>query len=301
MRRAGRSRIPLLAAAVLLIEAGLAVAGNTPGAGTSAGDGVSLAAAEGRPPVLAGVGFEQKLGARLPLDLVFRDESGAEIQLGELFGERPVLLSLGYYGCPMLCPLVMDGLVRSLKPLSFSAGREFEVLTLSIDPEEGPEQARKRRQQSLERYDRKGSEKGWHFLTGSADSIARLTQAVGFRYRRDEVSGEYAHAAGVVIVTPNGEVSRYLFGAEYAPRDLRLALVEASESRIGGLAEQILLYCFHYDPTQGRYTAVALSSLRIAGVLTVAVLGGLIAFALWRERRNTRRAARAGAALGVSR
>ena len=260
-----------------------AIAGaTTPGTGGTVGEpGVR---ANGLQPALEGVRFEQRLGDDLPLDLAFRDEQGRAVRLGDFFSGRPVLLSLGYYRCPMLCPMVRDGLVRSIKPLSFSAGREFEVVVVSIDPDEGPDDARSRRDESLSRYDREGTEGGWHFLTGSPESIARLSDAVGFRYSRDEKTGQFAHAAGVVIATPGGEISRYLFGAEFSPRDVRLALVEASESRIGGLTDQLLLFCFHYDPTAGRYTAVALRSLRIAGVLTVVAIAGFIGLSFWRER-----------------
>jgi protein SCO1/2 len=256
---------------------------STPGADGGFGEPAALTA-NGLPAALEGVRFDQRLGGHLPLDLGFRDEEGRAVSLGEFFGKRPVLLSLGYYNCPMLCPMVRDGLVRSIKPLSFSAGREFEVVIVSIDPDEGPKDAKPRREDSLSRYDRSGTEGGWHFLTGSRESIARLTDAVGFRYSRDAATGQFAHAAGLVVATPSGEISRYLFGAEFSPRDVRLALVEASESRIGGLTDQLLLFCYHYDPAAGRYSAVALGSIRIAGILTVAAIVGFIGLSFWRER-----------------
>jgi protein SCO1 len=281
----------LLAASILLSLCAAPSLGDTPGANDAAGAPSGVAAGS-LPKALEGVRFDQRLGEDLPLDLPLRDEHGREVRLGDFFGERPVILSLGYYGCPMLCPLVMDGLVRSLKPLTFSAGSEFDVVTVSIDPEEGATDASKRREQSLDRYDRAGSEDGWHFLTASPESIRQLTDAVGFRYSRDPVTGQYAHAAGVVVATPQGEIARYLFGAEYSPRDLRLALVEASENKIGALTDQILLFCFHYDPAAGRYSAVALGSLRAAGVLTVLAIVGFIAFSLRREKRTAARTAR---------
>lgn len=284
--------IRLGGALLLALVAATPSSGDTPGADSVAGAPAGVAAGS-LPKALEGVRFDQRLGEDLPLDLPLRDESGREVRLGEFFGKRPVILSLGYYGCPMLCPLVMDGLVRSLKPLTFSAGQEFDVVTVSIDPEEGATDASRRREQSLDRYDRSGTEDGWHFLTASPESIRKLTDAVGFRYSRDPVTGQYAHAAGVVVVTPKGEIARYLFGAEYSPRDLRLALVEASENKIGALTDQILLFCFHYDPAAGRYSAVALGSLRAAGVLTVLAIAGFIGLALWREKRTA-------AARGVS-
>jgi protein SCO1/2 len=272
-----------------VVAAGVLVAASadatTPGTGQGSGEEAGVRA-DGLPPALEGVRFDQRLGDHLPLDLAFRDDQGGSVRLGDFFAERPVLLSLGYYRCPMLCPMVRDGLVRSIKPLSFSAGREFEVVVVSINPDEGPDDARSRRDESLSRYDREGSDGGWHFLTGSRESIARLSDAVGFRYSRDEKTGQFAHAAGVVVATPRGEISRYLFGAEFSPRDVRLALVEASASRIGGLTDQLLLFCFHYDPRAGRYTAVALRSLRIAGVLTVVAIAGFIGISFWRERSS---------------
>jgi len=278
-----RSRSTLVAiglAASLFSTRALA---STPGADGGSGEPAALTA-NGLPAALEGVRFDQRLGEHLPLDIGFRDEAGRAVSLGEFFGKRPVLLSLGYYDCPMLCPMVRDGLVRSIKPLSFSAGREFEVVIVSIDPDEGPEDAKPRREDSLSRYDRAGTEGGWHFLTGSRESIARLTDAVGFRYSRDAATGQFAHAAGLVVATPSGEISRYLFGAEFSPRDVRLALVEASESRIGGLTDQLLLFCYHYDPIAGRYSAVALRSIRIAGILTVAAIVGFVGLSFWRER-----------------
>jgi protein SCO1 len=286
-----RTAIRLCGSVLLALLAATPSLGDTPGAAGAAGSAASVAAGS-LPKALEGVRFDQRLGEHLPLDLVLRDERGKEVRLGEFFDERPVVLSLGYYGCPMLCPLVMDGIVRSLKPLTFSAGQEFDVVTVSIDPDEGADDASRRREQSLDRYDRAGSDAGWHFLTASPESIARLTDAVGFRYSRDPATREYAHAAGVVVATPRGEIARYLFGAEFSPRDLRLALVEASENRIGALSDQLLLFCFHYDPAAGRYSAVALGSLRAAGVLTVVALAGLIGLALWREKRIAARTAK---------
>jgi protein SCO1/2 len=279
-RAVGRAAAIALVATLLRVAVAVA---DTPGTGSGAGD--AALSAGGLPAALEGVRFDQRLGGRLPLEARFRDEQGRDVRLGDFFRDRPVVLSLGYYRCPMLCPMVREGLVRSIKPLAFSTGRDFEVVVASIDPDEGPEDARASREATLARYDRAGSEDGWHFLTGPAESIAQLSDAIGFRYRRDPESGQFAHAAGVVVATPSGEVSRYLFGAEFAPKDARLALVESSESRIGSWTDQVLLFCFHYDPTAGRYSAVALGSIRAAGILTVLALAGFIGLSFWRERR----------------
>jgi len=241
--------------------------------------------ADGRPEQLREVAFEQHLDAPVPRDLAFRDETGRAVRLGDYLGERPVLLQLAYYRCPMLCPIVLGGLVSSLKPLAFDVGREFDVVAVSIDPSETPEQASERKRDALSRYERPGTEAGWHFLTGPPESIRALTDAVGFRYAYDEKTQQYAHAAGVVLLTPDGRVSRYFFGAEFSPRDVRLGLVEATENRIGSVVDQVLLFCFHYDPALGRYSATALNAVRAAGVLTVLTLG---AFIFWNVRRDLR-------------
>jgi protein SCO1/2 len=211
--------------------------------------------------------------------------SGREVRLGDYLGDRPVLLQLAYYRCPMLCPIVLGGLVSSLKPLAFDVGREFDVVVVSIDPSESPADASERKRDALSRYERPGTEQGWHFLTGSPESIRALTDAVGFRYAWDEKSRQYAHAAGVVLLTPDGRVSRYFFGAEFSPRDVRLGLVEATSNRIGGVVDQVLLFCFHYDPALGRYSAATMNAVRAAGVLTVLALG---AFIFWNVRRDLR-------------
>lgn len=247
-----------------------------------------------RPDLLRDVGFDQKLGARLPADLTFRDETGRTVRLGDYFGRRPLVLALVYYECPMLCTQVLNGLVGALEVLKFDAGREFDVLAVSFNPREGPGLASAKKQAYMERYGRPGTEAGWHFLTGSEASIEALTEAVGFRYAWDPEIGQYAHAAGAIVVTPDGRVSKYFYGIEFSPRDLRFGLIEAAERRIGTPVDQLLLYCYHYDPTTGKYGLVAMTAVRIGGVLTVL---GLIAFwvAMWRHER---RAALAGAAAG---
>jgi protein SCO1/2 len=245
-------------------------------------------AAGSKPPTLERVGFDQRIGKSVPLDLAFRDEAGRRVVLGDYFGERPVALSLVYFECPMLCPMTMDGLARSLKGIAFDAGREFEVVVVSFDPGETPGMARAKRDDFLRRYGRDGAEVGVHFLTGRESSIAALADAIGFRYAYDPAIDQWAHPAVVTILTPQGAVSRYLFGIEYAPRDLRLALIEAAEERIGTVVDQALLFCYNYDPETGRYGFAIMTTVRVAGLLTVAGLGAFILTALRRDRRAGR-------------
>ncbi|GAB4237383.1 MAG: SCO family protein [Acidobacteriota bacterium] len=243
------------------------------------------AAAQRPENVLEQVTIEQKLDAQVPLDLTFRNEAGDTVTLAQLFRGRPVILTLVYYECPMLCTLVLNGTVAALRALEFSVGNEFDVVTVSIDPDEGPELAAAKKAQYLQEYGRNGAETGWHFLTGDDDSIRRLADAVGFRYVYDEESDQYAHAAGIMLLTPQGRVARYFYGVEYSPRDLRLGLIEAAEERIGSPADQVLLFCYHYDPSQGKYTLAVLSLVRTAGVVTVLALAGLLVVFLRRERQ----------------
>jgi protein SCO1 len=244
----------------------------------------TLAAADqARPKALRDVGVEQKLDQPVPLDIPLRDEAGRTVRLGDFFGRKPVLLSLAYYHCPMLCPMILDGLVRSLRPLSWNVGEEFEVVTVSIDPRETPEQAAAKKQKLVADYGRKGAAEGWHFLVGDQDSVRRLTGAVGFRTTYDAEHDQFAHAAVLTVLTPQGKISRYLYGIDYAPRDVRLALVEASQDKIGTLADQILLFCYHYDPATGKYGMAALTSLRVAGLLTIV---GLATFVVGQLRRE---------------
>jgi protein SCO1/2 len=237
-----------------------------------------------RPPITREVGIDQRLNAQVPLDLPFRDEDGRPVRLGDYFGRRPVVVALVYYECPMLCTQVLNGLISALGVLSFDAGREFDVVAVSFDPKEGPGLASAKKRAYLERYGRQGAERGWHFLTGDEPSIARLTKAVGFRYAYDQAIDQYAHGAGIIVLTPHGVVSRYFYGIEYAPRDLRLGLVEASADRIGTAVDRVLLLCYHYDPSTGRYGFVALTLVRIGGALTLVALGAFF----WFERRRVR-------------
>lgn len=241
--------------------------------------------ASARPAALEGVGIEQRLDTQVPLDLPFRDEAGRAVHLSDYFGKRPVLLALVYYDCPMLCTQVLNGLLSALNVVSFDAGREFDVVVVSFDPREKPADASAKKAAYLPRYRRPAADSGWHFLTGEAPAIAELSKAVGFRYRYDETLNQFAHASAVYILTPSGRISRYFFGIEYAPKDLRLAFVEASDGRIGTPVDQILLYCFHYDPKLGKYGAVIVNIVRLSGVATV-VLIGLSMLLMSRRRRR---------------
>jgi protein SCO1/2 len=241
---------------------------------------------DGRPPILRQVSIEQRLGRPLPLDSTFRDEAGRAVRLGDYFGGKPVVLVLAYYNCPMLCTQVLNGLVSAMRVLSFDAGREYDVVTVSFDPRDEPSDARAKKEPYVSRYGRAGAAAGWHFLTGEKPSIDALTEAVGFRYAWDEKVGQFAHASAIYVATPEGKLSRYLYGIEYAPRDLRLALVEASQSRIGTPVDQLLLYCYHYDPAAGRYGAVVMNIVRVAGVAFTLILSTFLAMMWRRERRR---------------
>lgn len=238
------------------------------------------------PAQLRDVGLDQQLGDTVPLDLRLRDETGARVHLRDYFHDQPVILTLAYTNCPNLCPLVLDGLFRALRALSLTVGEDFRVLTVSIDPHDTPEQAAALKHRYLQRYTRASAVHGWHVLTGDADAIQRLAQAVGFRYTYDPTQDQYAHASGIMILTPPGVLARYMFGVEYAPRDLRLALVEAAHGSIGTPIDQLLLYCYHYDPQTGKYGLVIMNVVRLAGLLTVLSLGALMGVMLWRERRT---------------
>lgn len=236
-------------------------------------------------PILQQVGIDQHIGQQLPLDLTFRDESGQSVPLRRYFGSRPVLLTLVYYQCSMLCSQVLNGVVSSLLPLKLNVGRDFDVLTVSFDPRDTPALATEKRDTYLRRYGRAGADKGWHFLTGDTPGIEALTKAAGFRYAWDAKIQQYAHASGIMIVTPDGRLSHYLYGIEYAPGDLRLALVQSSEGKLGNVVDQVLLYCYHYDPATGKYGAVVMNMLRLGGGLTLVLLGGFLALAWRRDLR----------------
>ena len=259
--------------------------------------GSVVRAQESRSPafnVLNEVGIEQRIGESLPLDAAFVTADGESVLLGDLLGDRPVILALVYYECPMLCTQVLNGLLASLKALTFDVGDEFDVVTVSFDPGEGPALAASKKASYLESYGREGAGEGWHFLTGDVASIRALTEAVGFHYVYQEDVDQFAHGSAVVMVTPDGKVAQYYFGIEYSPRDLRLGIVEGSEGRVGTIVDQVLLYCFHYDPTVGKYGVAILNVIRVAGGLTA----GLMAFGILYLLRNERRSKRAEALQG---
>jgi protein SCO1/2 len=238
------------------------------------------------PSPLTEVGFDQRLNERVPLDVELVDEDGRTRPLGDYFGERPVVLAFVYYDCPMLCTQVLSAMTSALRVLSLEPGKDFEIVAVSFDPRETPTQAAASKAVFIERYGRSTARDGWHFLTGSEAAIARLTAAAGFRYVWDEETKQFAHPSGLVVLTPDGRLARYLFGLEYGPRDLRLSLVEAADGRVGSPIDTVLLYCYQYDPAKGRYGLVVMGTLRIAGVLTVLALGAFVTIMLRRERRK---------------
>jgi protein SCO1 len=238
--------------------------------------------------VLREVSFEQKLGAQLPLDRNFVDERGKTVRLGEFFGERPVLFVLAYYRCPMLCNQVLNGVLTSTNALKFVAGRDFEIVVVSFDPTDSPSAARAKRQAYTRRYLHEDGRDGWHFLTGKADDIAAVAETSGFRYVYDEQTDQFAHASGIMVATPEGRLSQYFYGIDYPTRDLRLALVESSQGRIGNLVDQVLLRCFHYDAITGRYGLAVMRLVQAGGVLTVLAVVGFIVRSLRKERQLAR-------------
>jgi protein SCO1 len=229
-----------------------------------------------RPPGLENVGIEQRLNQQVPLDLAFRDETGKAVRLADYFGQKPVILNLVYYKCPMLCSQVLIGLTGALKVLKFDVGNQFNVLTVSFNPRETPDLAMATKADYLKRYGRAGAAEGWHFLTGPEESITALTRAVGFEYQYDPKTDQYAHATAIVLLTPDGRVAQYYYGVEFAPKDLRLGLIQAASGKIGNVVDEILLYCYHYDPAAGRYGAVISRILKLSGIVTILVLGGMV-------------------------
>ena len=242
----------------------------------------------GMPEALKAVGIEQKLGSQLPLDTELKDEDGKAVKLGNYFNTgRPVILALVYYECPMLCNQVLNGLTGSLKGMSFDAGKEFDVIAISFDARENdkPDLAKNKKASYVERYNRPGSEKGWHFLSGTQESIDKVTSAAGFSYKWDEKSNQFAHAAAVMVVTPDGKMSRYFYGIDYSPKDLKFGIMESAQDKIGNTAEQLLLYCYHYDPASGKYGLAILNVIRLGGVLTVLGMG-VMGFVFWRKNKK---------------
>jgi protein SCO1/2 len=236
------------------------------------------------PQALREIGFDQNIDQRVPLDTTFRDEAGATVRLGDFFGRKPVVMVFAYYDCPMLCTQVINGLSSALGVMSLNPGRDFEIVTVSFNPRDTAATAAAKKTVYLDRYKRPGAAEGWHFLTGDQPQIDRLTKAAGFRYAWDEETKQYAHPSGVIVLTPDGRLSKYLFGIEYGPRDLRFGIVEASEGKVGTMADALLLYCYHYDPMTGRYGLVIMRAVRIAGAATVLALGAFIVVMVRRER-----------------
>jgi protein SCO1 len=255
----------------------------------SASAGPALAHDDQRPAALREVAFDQKLDQPVPLELIFRDESGKTVRLSDYFKEKPVILSFVYLKCRDLCPLLLDGVVRSLRALSFDVGNQFNVLTVSFDPRDNTPLAAAKKTDLLMQYGRSGASAGWHFLTGDETSIRKLTQAVGFHYTYDAKTGEFGHATGIVLLTPSGKTARYYYGIEFSPRDLRLGLIEAAANKIGSPIDQLLLFCYHYDPVTGKYGVLVTRVIRLAGAATVLILGAFILVMLRRERSNASR------------
>jgi len=237
------------------------------------------------PPQFKSVTFAQRLDQQMPLDTMLKDEAGREVPLRQYFGQKPVVLAFVYYQCPMLCPLTLNGISMALKAMPFVPGKDFEVVVISFDPRDTPESANAKKQAHLAHWNAQSTAAGWHFLTADQASIERLTSAAGFSYQWDEKTGQFAHVSGVLTLTPEGRLARYFYGVEYSPKELRLALVESSQGRIGSKVEELLLYCFHYDPTVGRYGWAVMALVRAGGALTVALVLGFIVLMRRRERR----------------
>ncbi len=243
--------------------------------------GIMSPPANVRPPKLENVGIEQHLDGQVPPDLTFRDETGKTVKLGDYFGRKPIILDLAYYNCTMLCGEVLLGLTGAMKMVSFNLGEEYDVITVSFDPKDTPELAAAKKKDYIQRYGRPGAQQGWHFLTGQPDAINALTKAVGFQYQYDPKINQYAHATAIMVLTPQGKISRYFYGVDFPPKDLRLGLVEASQNKIGSPVDAILLYCYHYDPATGKYGAIVSNILQLGAGITILILGVLL-FILFR-------------------
>jgi protein SCO1/2 len=244
-------------------------------------NGVMSPPANTRPPRLENVGIEQHLDAQVPPDLTFRDETGAAVKLGDYFGRKPLILNLVYYNCTMLCGEALAGLASAMRLVKFDVGNEFDVVTVSFDPRETPEMAAAKKKDYVGRYGRANAAAGWHFLTGQPDSINALTEAVGFQYQYDAKTNQYAHATAIMVLTPQGRISRYFYGVDFPPKDLRMGLVEASQGKIGNAVDAVLLFCYHYNPETGKYGAMVANILRLAAAATLLIMG-IFLFIFWR-------------------
>ena len=244
-------------------------------------NGVMSPPANTRPPRLENVGIEQHLDAQVPADLTFHDETGKSVKLGDYFGHKPLILNLVYYNCTMLCGEALAGLASAMRLIKFDVGNEFDVVTVSFDPRETPAMAAAKKKDYVARYGRANAAAGWHFLTGQPESINALTKAVGFQYQYDAKTNQYAHATAIMVLTPQGRISRYFYGVDFPPKDLRMGLVEASQGKIGNTVDAVLLFCYHYDPETGKYGAMVANILRLAAGATILILGTMF-FILWR-------------------
>lgn len=251
-----------------------------------------LNASYARPSLTKGVTIEQKLNSALPLDLTLRNEANQPVALWKYFGDKPVILSLVYYTCPSLCPMTLHETVMTMKRISLKPGRDYNVVVVSFNPKDTAQQATEAKAKYRTEFGNPAAfDQGWHFLTGDEVSIQRLTDAVGFRYRWDTKTQQFVHAGGIMVATPDGKMSKYFYGIDYAPADVRMALVDASQHKIGSAVDYVLLFCFHYDATQGRYTLAIVNILKIAGGLTIAMLAGLLFLLMRNDKdKNTRRA-----------
>lgn len=270
----------LTAAFIGIAATTLSAQSNVPGVNPA-----SAAPSTQMPAVLTDVRFDQRLNKQLPLDATFRDEEGRAVKLGDYFGDKPVVLAFVYFECPMLCTQVLNGLTTSLTILDETVGKDFDVVAISFDSRETPALANGKKKSHLDRYKRPESADGWHFLTGEEPAIKAVTQAAGFHYVWDEKTQQFAHPSGIIVATPDGKLSRYFFGIEYAARDVKFALVESSAGRIGNAIDQLLLYCYHYDPATGSYGFVAMGAVRVGGALTVLALVGFVVMSIRRDMR----------------
>jgi protein SCO1/2 len=251
--------------------------------------GVMSPPASVRPQGLKDVGISQNLNQQIPADLTFKDETGKTVRLGDYFGTKPIILNLVYYRCPMLCGEVLRGLESSLRVLKFDVGKEFDILTVSFDPKDTPQVAAAKKAEYVKDYHREGADAGWHFLTGTQESISALTRAAGFQYEYDPKSDQFAHATAIMILTPEGKIARYFYGVEYPPKDLRLGLIESSQDKIGTAVDQVLLYCYHYDPATGKYGAIITRVLQLSGAATILILGVFLTVLFRRGSTPTRK------------
>ena len=265
----------------IFVVLALALAMLVPSASAQMNNGVMSPPANTRPPRLENVGIEQHLDAQVPPDLTFRDDTGKTVKLGDYFGHKPLILNLVYYNCTMLCGEALAGLSSAMRLVKFDVGNEFDVITVSFDPRETPEMAAAKKEDYVKRYGRANAAAGWHFLTGQPDSINALTKVVGFQYQYDAKSNQYAHATAIMVLTPQGRISRYFYGVDFPPKDLRMGLVEASQGKIGNAVDAVLLYCYHYNPETGKYGAMVANILRLAAAATILIMG-IFLFILWR-------------------